>query len=489
MKFSKDYFSDLRSDSVTLNIAKIRSHILELCERRGGCATQSDRFMYKYYHNNGPLLWIDRYGIDMKVDTLLKYIDGVEEIGFSKSAFFYREIRDDVNRFRNLDFKGGNNSINEVFARLEYYLTKSYLRYVTGQRFGFVNPQIIFNKIDSAEHSTPQRLLYRRLFDINTELPDSNFFSQAIRIVSQRDYYAFFHEVQPRDSLYFRLKNELQKSLSEDYRIKLICNLERSRWREEEYLSMGKKYIIVNIPSFHLYAYGGDTLLYMRIGCGSYKTKTPLLTSAIERMDVNPVWNIPMSIIKNEVSQHAGDTSYFSRNKYYIVRRENGERVPVTEVSPAMLRSGEYRVSQESGDGNSLGRIIFRFANDFSVFLHDTSNRNVFARTNRGVSHGCVRVQRPFDLALYLLDDPDEWLVDRLRISMDIMPQTKRGIEYIRTQENNRKLINSISVNPHVPLFITYFTIYPDNKGQLTSYPDVYGYDEVIHQNIKLFMN
>ena len=265
--------------------------------------------------------------------------------------------------------------------------------------------------------------------------------------------------------------------------------MERCRWREKERQNRSGKYIIVNIPAFHLYAFAGDSVMDMKIGCGTRKTKTPLLTSAIERMEVNPVWNIPMSIIRNEVAPHAGDIDYFERNRYYIVHRESGEQISPEEVTAAMLKSGNYRVAQEGGAGNSLGRIVFRFANNFSVFLHDTSSRGFFARDNRGVSHGCVRVQRPFDLALFLLDKPDEWLLDRLRISMDIPPTTPRGLKYVANEDNSRELVRSLSVSPHVPLAILYYTIYPEpSSGRLVGYPDVYGYDDIICQDIKPYL-
>ena len=158
------------------------------------------------------------------------------------------------------------------------------------------------------------------------------------------------------------------------------------------------------------------------------------------------------------------------------------------EVTVEMLKSGRYRVAQEGGEGNSMGRIVFRFPNQFSVFLHDTSSRSVFSRAVRSVSHGCVRVQKPFDLAAFLLDEPDEWLLDKLRISMDIKPETERGIKYIKNPDNKTKLVSGLKVQPRVPLLITYYTIYPNEKGVLSTYPDIYGYDDVIGAAIKPFM-
>ena len=150
-----------------------------------------------------------------------------------------------------------------------------------------------------------------------------------------------------------------------------------------------------------------------------------------------------------------------------------------------MLLGGGCRVVQEGGEGNALGRIIFRFPNNFSVFLHDTSSRSVFGRDYRGVSHGCIRVERPFDFAAFLLDTSDDWLLDKLRISMDIAPQTERGQDYVASGRDGHRLVGSLKVSPSVPLYITYFTLYPNVDGQLSAWPDVYGYDELLWRWIK----
>lgn len=480
-------FSDLKTPEYILNVDKIREGIVSLCNSDGG-RTISDRHVRSYYLGNGPFLWIDRYGVDSRADTLLAYIKTVESIGFASAAFCVDDIVRDLERVRTLDFDDNTNKANMVVARLEYHLTKAFLRYATGQRFGFVNPRYLLNRLDTLENSPREAPAFRCLFDIKIERPDAVFFAGALRKITNDSVGDFLKQVQPVDTMYYRLKGELKSAVQADYRMKVICNMERFRWRESGKTELDGKYIVVNVPAFHLYAFGGDSVLEMRVGCGARKTKTPLLTSAIERMEVNPVWSIPMSIVRKEVSPHAGDTSYFSRNRYYIVERESGERMSVADVTAAMLKSGGYRVAQEGGEGNSLGRIVFRFANNFSVFLHDTSSKGVFARSYRGVSHGCVRVQRPFELAVFLLEEPDEWLLDRLRISMDIKPETPRGLEYIEDESHDRHLVNVLQVKPHVPLFITYYTVYPDAGGRLNAYPDVYGYDEVIYQSIKPFL-
>lgn len=478
-------FSEWKTQAYALNSYRIRDAIDGFC-RADRDSMAADYYTRSYYSKRNPFLWIDRSGVDERADTLVAVLKTVESMGFSEAAFGVERIERDLKRVRCLDFDGDSLAINRVMASIEYRLTKAYLRYTVGQRFGFANPNKLFNRLDPLPcDSTERPKGFRKLYDASTERPDDGFYVKALRQINRDSLGLFLRSVAPTSPMYARFMAELPSANGLTARRRLLCNMERCRWRGGNPAEMDGKYVVVNIPAFHLYAYGGDSLMEMRVGCGSVKTKTPMLNSAIERMDVNPVWNIPMSIIKGEVAHHAGDTLYFNRNKYYIAERKSGKRLPIESVTSAMLLSGNYRVTQEGGEGNALGRIIFRFPNNFSVFLHDTSSRGVFQRDNRGVSHGCVRVERPFDFAAYLLDNPDEWTLDKLRISMDMPPQTARGRAYLKARREENRLVSSLKVSPRVPIYITYFTIYPDFRGKLVAWPDVYGYDDVLWRWIK----
>lgn len=482
-------FSDLRTSSFSLNSFKIREQIEALCYQDND-STTADYRTRSYYLDRKPFIWIDRLGVDSRADTLLNYLRGVEDFGFSQQAFGVRKLAADLQRVRNLDFDDSVNTINRVVARLEYRLTKAYLRYVIGQRYGYVNPLFLFNRLDALNtDSTGRALSYRRLFDIDVKRPDKTFMSLAFSYASGDSLGRFLRQSAPDNPRYYQLKERLKQSKNKRERMLILCNMERFRWREKQrYDTASRKYVIVNLPAYHLYAYGGDSIVDMRIGCGSLKTKTPLLTSLFYRMDVNPVWNIPMSIVKKDIVRHAGNVEYFARHRYYVAERRTGKRVETGMVTPAMLLSGAYRVAQEGGQGNALGRIIFRFPNKFSVYLHDTSSRGVFSRDDRGVSHGCVRVERPFDFATFLLDSPDEWLLDKLRITMGMEPVTERGKAYLENAPDNPRLVGSLKVSPSIPLYIVYYTFYPDETGRWKVWPDVYGYDKLMERGIKPFM-
>ena len=412
-------------------------------------------------------------------------------MGFTERSFSVPQIESDLERMRALDFDSAKNSASRVAARLEYHLTKAYLRYVMGQRFGFTNPVRLLNRLDAKETDSLGRPLgYRNLFDVDMEHPGKYYEYAALRKVRNDSLSQYLAEVLPSDNIYQEMKSRLSTADGQQ-RKRLLVNMDRRRWREHTPLGSGEKYVVVNVPAYHLWGVSPDSIIDMRAACGAQKTKTPLLTSKITHMEVNPQWLIPHSIIKNDIARHAGDSSYFARHRYFVADRKSGQRVDPRRVSYSQLMSGNYRVGQEGGAGNALGRIIFRFPNNFSVFLHDTSSPGVFQRDDRGVSHGCVRVQRPFDLACFLFHEmPDEWTLDKLRITMGMAPATEKGRDYVSKLQPNEKpqLIRWQKVEPRVPLYITYYTLFPVPGGILTSYPDVYGYDKVLADALETYM-
>lgn len=486
-------YSDMDSSAFALNSHAIRSYIDRLMHEDSD-SMMADFRARGYYAGRGNFLWIDRKGIDHRADTLLKYLEDIDRMGFSRRKFRVGQIESDLKHIRTLDFDTAANRINRVMARLEYNLTKAYLRYVTGQRFGFVNPNRLFNKLD-VHDSDSVPVTYARLFDIKMELPDKAFFACALRRTHQDSIAEFLREIQPRSPFYVRLQRLLNDpGTAAIDRPKIMVNMERCRWRLKDDPEQHRKYVLVNIPAFHLQAVNGEEQLSMRVGCGTFATKTPLLTSRIKRMDINPQWIIPRSIIQKSIVQHAGDESYFESHHYFVRERRTGKNVDFSQVTHSMLMDKDYLVIQEGGEGNSLGRIIFRFDNDFSIYLHDTSSRGVFIREDRGVSHGCVRVERPFDLAVFLLPDQDQKTIGRIRYSMaaDVSSIGHRHAGKKSDDEEEKpdtldrgKLIGSLPVDPEVPVFITYFTMAADSSGQLHEYADVYGYDRIMYHSLK----
>lgn len=488
---SVEAFSELKAPEFVFNHRVIQKHLHALSKSDHGY-TEADKRLREYYQSDSlSTLWINNYGVASRADTLLSYLYTVTEEGWTSKSFGLASIERDMQRLRTLDFDQDVNSVNQVAARLEFLLTKAFLRYAYGQRFGFVNPHRLFNHLDAQKvDSTGKPVYYRGLFDIKMDLPGKSYVHRALHKVKADSLGQYLRDIQPRSIYYQQMKELLASATDSTERKRIICNMERGRWRMHQPINEDEKRIVVNIPSYHLYAYDADSVLDMRVVCGAFKTKTPQLTSHVEWMEINPQWVIPMSILTNDVARHAGDSAYFARNHYRIFDKSTNQQVSIKSVSRAMLLSGKYRVAQESGSHNSLGRVVFRFKNNFSVFLHYTSNPSAFQRESRSLSHGCVRVAKPFELAKFVLDNPDEWLLDRIGISMGFSPFTETGKQYVKqhSEEKEHKLIGYVPVKPRVPLYIIYNTLWPDETGVLKTWPDIYGYDQIIWKHLQTYM-
>ena len=280
----------------------------------------------------------------------------------------------------------------------------------------------------------------------------------------------------------------LSRPLSAAERRRVFCNIERSRWRHGDYPQLHDKYVLVNVPTQQLEAVEKNDRITMRIALGSMETKTPLLNGRIKRIDFNPQWIIPKSIIKTSVRHHAGDVGYFERHNYFVRERKSGKIISPAFVTADMMMSHDYHVVQRGGKGNALGRIIFRFDNDYSIYLHDTSSPSVFANRNRIVSHGCIRVERPYDLAVFMLADKDERVMEKMKYSIAADLSNEGAETDDRPAIDKSKLLHSLGVKPTVPLFITYYTLYPNADGVMTGYDDIYGFDPVIYAKIQNFI-
>lgn len=474
----------MRKSAFYVDAQSVKKQLRQLAKADSGTMV-ADRQTRSHYLNDRPLLWIDRLGIDQRADSLMAYLEKVEEGGVSSEVFRRKQLSIDLNRAHNMEMGDSVADINRVFARLEYNLTKAFLRYCSGQHFGFLNAEYVMNHCD-VKDSDSLHVTYYRLFDIKVKHPDENFFKEAVRKIQHDSVARFLKEIQPKNKLYTQLCKRLkEEGLSEAQRLTTICNIERSRWNLVDAPEQHKKYVVVNVPSYRLYAVCPDSSFSMRVGCGTKKSKTPLLTSRIQRMDINPQWFVPQSIAKGIVYSHG----YLKRNNMYIYDKKEG-KLDYTRGSYSRIMEGKQYIVQRGGPGNSLGRIIFRFPNNHAVYLHDTSTPWFFQRSFRAVSHGCIRVQEPYRLAQFLLKDPSDELLEKIRYSMGAdlsADQDGDGEESLMVDKS--MLIHQVKVEPEIPLFITYYTVYPNQDGVLTEYQDVYGYDRALKKHLKSYIN
>jgi murein L,D-transpeptidase YcbB/YkuD len=223
----------------------------------------------------------------------------------------------------------------------------------------------------------------------------------------------------------------------------IVANMERWRWYPRD---LGKTHVVVNQPDFSLKVmHAGAQVWTTRIVIGKTATPTPLLSETMKTITVNPTWTVPQSIVRNEyLPALAQDPTVLERMGLRVSYHGSG-----------------VTITQPPGAGNALGRIRFAFPNRFSVFQHDTPDKNLFAHEVRAYSHGCMRVQDPAKYAEVLLNiarPHERWTADR------ITHMFGRG-------EQNFQLSTQIWVH------LTYQTAFLDNAGKLQLRRDVYNLD------------
>jgi murein L,D-transpeptidase YcbB/YkuD len=227
------------------------------------------------------------------------------------------------------------------------------------------------------------------------------------------------------------------------YRLgQIAANLERYRWLPR---SLGSRYILVNVPAFRLQAFdAGKEALEMKVIVGAdYENRaTPAFSDSMQYVVFRPYWDVPDSIATKEIYPKLDkDPSFLDRNNYEMVSRK-----------------GEEHIRQKPGDGNALGLIKFIFPNDFNIYLHDTPEDKLFEKDVRAFSHGCIRVERPAELASFVLGWPADSVEHRLR-----------------SDDNDHR----VDLSRKLPVYIVYFTAYVKD-GQLYFGNDLYDRDSAV---------
>ncbi len=256
---------------------------------------------------------------------------------------------------------------------------------------------------------------------------------------------------------------ELNKTV--EYRIKqILVNLERLRWVPN---TMENDYLIVNIPEYKLHVIQNNKLLWeTNVIVGKEAKRTSIFRGNISRIILNPYWNIPNSIINEEILPKIKQNSnYLDNNNMEVVA---GEKViDATKIDwNKYTENIPYLIRQKPGIDNALGKMKFLFPNNFNIYLHDTPAKELFNQSHRDFSHGCIRVENPKKLALYLLQKNTTWNEEKIDLVLEKKEET------------------GIAIKPKIPVYIVYFTAWVDSKNNLNFRNDIYNLDEQLAKNI-----
>ena len=241
--------------------------------------------------------------------------------------------------------------------------------------------------------------------------------------------------------------------------------LERWRWMPTEFQQPP---VLVNIPEFRLRAYSEDhqLALSMNVVVGkAAPTQTPVFTDDIRFIVFRPYWNVPPGILRRSVIPGiTKSSSYISRERFEVTD-SSGRSVSANDDLVAGLRSGKYSIRQKPGPNNALGLIKFMFPNSHSVYLHSTPSTELFAKSRRDFSSGCIRVEKPAELGAFLLrnqpDGQQPWTVASVQTAMD-------------SGKDNRQ----VNLTVKVPVLILYVTAVAEEDGTVHFFDDIYGHDK-----------
>ncbi len=245
----------------------------------------------------------------------------------------------------------------------------------------------------------------------------------------------------------------------EDRIADLRLNLDRWRWLPRE---LGERYIVVNVAGFELEMIeNGSPVEIMDVVVGKEGWNTPIFSDTMESVVVNPFWNVPAAIATEEI------LPAWRRDPHYLASHHFDVLVGDRVVAPGSVDSSKadaYRFRQQPGPDNALGRLKFMLPNNDNIYLHDTPAGQLFSRTDRAFSHGCIRVERPKQLARALMQRVTHTQPEQLD---SLLASGKE---------------KTIRFDEGVPVYIVYFTAWVDEDGTVRFMHDVYGHDGMLEQ-------
>ena len=246
---------------------------------------------------------------------------------------------------------------------------------------------------------------------------------------------------------------------------KLRVNIERVKMLKA---GLGTTYALVNIPEYKIRIIENDkTSVDMRVIVGKKKNMTPIFSADLQYITLNPTWNVPDSIARNEIIPKTLRNPGYLKSHRLVIRKDYNLDSPALSFNSVNARAyvgGEgpvpFKFIETPSNRNALGRVKFIFPNHHSVYMHDTPNKSLFKRSSRAFSHGCVRLHKPKEMLKF--------------ISQNYTAHDYADV----TAKYNSKKTHYLKITKRLPVHTAYLTAYVDDSGKLLSFADPYGYDK-----------
>lgn len=251
-----------------------------------------------------------------------------------------------------------------------------------------------------------------------------------------------------------------------------ILNLDRSRWLPSE---MGSEYIYVNLAAQRLrYVQNNQEVMEFKTINGKLARQTPMMIDRISYLILNPTWTVPFGIFsKDKLPKVQQDPGYINRLNMSVIDDKTGQAVDpymVDWMKPA--KSLPYTLVQKPGSGNALGFIKFPMTNKHSIYLHDTNERYLFSNANRLLSSGCIRLEKPFELADKIMSGT-KWDYNAMKQATEYNSAYMMGMDVKPS---------TVTMNRKIPVYLFYKTIAMNDSGHITVGSDGYEVDKMMYQ-------
>jgi murein L,D-transpeptidase YcbB/YkuD len=329
--------------------------------------------------------------------------------------------------------------VHEPYKKLKDELA----RYYNIAKQGGWRPVTISGKSLKKGASSPAVAEIKRILRLTGDMPGtdtSQVFNDTLELAVRN--FQVRHGYKPDGVIGANLVKEINVPVEKRLQ-QILMNMNRMRWMPAE---MSGNLIMVNIPEFMLHVYEGNKKAFdMVVVVGKEGHNTMMFNGDLNQIVFSPYWNVPPSIVKNEIMPA------ISRNPGYLAS-QNMEVVSNSGDLPT--------IRQKPGTGNALGKVKFLFPNSFNIYFHDTPSKSLFERDKRAFSHGCIRLADPYKMAQYLLRNEPEWTPERITAAMNAGDE-----KYVK-------------LDKAVPVVITYYTAWVDEKGLLNFREDIYKHDQ-----------
>ncbi len=451
------------------------------------------KLFYKKYHFE--TVWNSK----SQRDFIIKEIGNSEDEGLQAKDYNYTLLKFFEENYEHLP--------DSSIVKYDLLLTKSTQKYINHISKGKLNPKelykdwdlqekkvdankILFDCIDNDNFKTvieackPNHIIYKKLkscLKILKQFPEEKSFalvnlkerilpntqSKYIPIIKKRLMY--WGDMKEKDTILNLLYNKKTQAaikcfqarhglkpdgvigkstidalnFSRNQRIEqVIANMERWKWFAHD---LGNHYLLINIPDYSIVVVKNkDTTQSQRVVVGRDTRKTPILDSKISNINLNPNWTVPPTILKEDIYPDAiKNKGVFKKKGLAILDFKNKEVDPNTwKIQDA----NKYKYVQNPSRNNSLGSMKINFPNKFSVYLHDTNHRNFFSLNYRSLSSGCVRLEKPLEMAAYILNDTIKWSLQKIKDTTDIKHYYK--LQKQKLFEIDKKNAKLLTENP-----------------------------------------